>query len=246
MNAPRFVPPQLATLVDEPVEGENWVFERKLDGIRLIAIRDGDVTSFSRLQKRSGLRDPDEAKASGVAVCYFVFDLLHVDGRDCTGEPLRRRTSLLHKTIEFADPLRVCAHPQGPGAALLAEACERRWEGLIAERADRPYRSGRNRDWLKLKCLARQEFVVGGFTEPHGERTLERLSHTLRRQERAGSPFVDPPEDPETHWVTPSLVCEVAFTEWTPAGRLRHPRYLGLREDKDARDVTREVPVATP
>jgi DNA ligase D-like protein (predicted ligase) len=319
MSAPRFVAPQLAMLVDEPVNGQEWLFERKLDGIRLIAVGDGDdvrlftrnehdrsatypeivealreqrcdrfvldgevvafdgdVTSFARLQQRSGLEDPGEARASGIAVWYYAFDMLHLDGRDCVEEPLRDRKDLVRRSLAAADPLRLLEHATGSGSDLLAEACGRGWEGLIAKRADHPYRSGRNRDWLKLKCVARQEFVIGGFTEPQGSRpgfgalllgyhdddgdlvyagrvgtgfdhrTLKELSRTLRRSERSTSPFTEAPEDPETRWVTPRMVCQVAFTEWTAAGRLRHPRYLGLREDKDPEDVIRENPQPAP
>ena len=318
MSGPEFVQPQLATLVEDPVEGEEWVFERKLDGVRLQVVRDGDevrlftrsehdrsstypevvdalaaqpseqfvldgevvafegsVTSFSRLQQRSGLRDPDEALASGIAVTYYVFDILHLDGEDCRGRPLRERKQLVRDALCFDAPLRLCTHRNGAGPELLADACGRGWEGLIAKRADRPYRSGRSRDWLKLKCVAEQELVIGGFTEPHGSRTgigalllgyhgqdglryagrvgtgfdeatLTRLSDELSRRERATSPFADAPDGPGTHWARPDLVCQVAFTEWTSGGRLRHPRYLGLREDKRAQDVVREVPQEHP
>ncbi|MDO8107854.1 non-homologous end-joining DNA ligase [Isoptericola sp. b441] len=318
MSGPQFVQPQLATLVQDPVEGDEWVFERKLDGVRLQAVRDGgdvrlytrsghdrsstypevvdalaaqrsdrfvldgevvafegSVTSFSRLQQRSGLRDPDEARASGVAVTFYVFDILHLDGEDCRGRPLRERKQLARDALRFDDPLRLCAHRNGAGPQLLADACRRGWEGLIAKRADRPYRSGRSRDWLKLKCVAEQELVIGGFTEPQGSRTgigalllgyqgqdglryagrvgtgfdeatLTELSDELGGRERPTSPFTDAPDGPGTHWVRPDLVCQVAFTEWTSGGRLRHPRYLGLREDKRAQDVVREVPEGHP
>jgi bifunctional non-homologous end joining protein LigD len=319
MSSPSFVEPQLATLVDEPVEGEHWIFERKLDGIRLIVVRDGEsvrlwtrnqldrastypelcdallslptdrfvadaevvafegsTTSFARLQQRSGLTDPDEARGSGVAVRLYLFDLLHLDGRDLRELPLRERKSILHDAIDFDDPIRFCRHRNGGGSELLDDACRRGWEGLIAKRADRPYRSGRSRDWLKLKCVARQEFVIGGFTEPKGSRngigailigvhdpsagTLryagrvgtgfdsderDRLRSVLERRTRSTAPFDEPPTGGgDVHWVTPDLVCEVGFTEWTSHGKLRHPRYVGMRHDKDANEVVRERAVA--
>lgn len=156
--------------------------------------------------------------------------------------------------------------------AYLEEACRKGWEGLIAKKADGPYRHARSRDWLKLKCVHRQELVVGGWTEPHGARTgfgallvgyhrngelvyagkvgtgyddnaLEDLSRRLRRLERKTPPF-DQGDLPSggVHWATPKSVAEVGFTEWTDAGKLRHPRYLGLRRDKDPADVVRETP----
>ena len=323
MSGPSFVEPQLATLVDEPVDGPQWMFERKLDGIRVIVVRDGDrislcsrnridrsstypelvdavaeqtprrfvadgevvafdgdVTSFSRLQQRSGLTDPDEARASGIEVLLYLFDVMHVDGDDVTDLTLRERKTILRDEVAFDDPLRFCPHRNAEGSAYLEDACRRGWEGLIAKRADKPYRSGRGRDWLKLKCVARQELVIGGFTDPRGERNgigalilghhardangEDRLVHAgrvgtgfdtdqrdeLRRllveRERSTSPFDEAPDDDDVHWVTPDLVCEVGFTEWTNAGKLRHPRYLGLRDDKDAEDVVRETPEAAP
>jgi len=325
VSGPGFVEPQLATLVDEPVDGPQWMFERKLDGIRVVVVRDGDrislcsrnridrsstypelvdaiaertprrfvadgeivafdgdVTSFSRLQQRSGLTDPDEARSSGITVFLYLFDLMHVDGDDITDLTLRERKSMLVEEVDFDDPLRFCSHRNAEGSAYLDDACRRGWEGLIAKRADRPYRSGRGRDWLKLKCVARQELVIGGFTEPKGERngigalivgyhagagdgngggrlvhagrvgtgfdteTRDELRRLLDRRERSTSPFDEAPDGNGIHWVTPDLVCEVGFTEWTNAGKLRHPRYLGLRDDKDAADVVREVPEATP
>lgn len=319
MSAPRFGDVMLATLVDRPVTGDDWFFERKYDGIRLLALRDGDrtrlrsrngvdntstypevvdalaaqpctrfvvdgevvafdgdVTSFSRLQGRSGLHDPRRARASGIEVFFYVFDVLHLDGVDLTRRPLRERTSRLEEALEWEDPLRVSSHRRGDGRALLDEACRKGWEGLIAKRAESTYRGGRSRSWLKLKCVARQELVIGGYTDPKGsrhgfgslllgyhdedgrlryagrvgtgfdERSLSDLSARLARIGRSTSPFSDAPSGRDVHWVTPELVGEVGFTEWTEAGRLRHPRFVGLRHDKDARDVVRESPRRTP
>jgi DNA ligase D-like protein (predicted ligase) len=305
----------LATLVDEPVDGEEWIFERKFDGVRLIAVRDADSaalwsrneidrsggfpelveallaqpcdrfvvdgevvafegsrTSFSRLQQRSGLNDPVRARASGIAVHYYLFDLMHLGGDDLEGEPLRHRKSLLRDVIRFEDPLRFSAHRNATGSEYFEQACARGWEGLIAKRADSTYSHSRSRDWLKLKCVGRQEFVIAGFTDPQGSRvgfgalllghhddgdlvyagrvgtgfddeTLADLGDTLGSRVRTTSPFDrGDPDGDGVHWVTPDLVCEVGFTEWTSAGRLRHPRFLGLRRDKDAAEVVRERP----
>jgi len=143
------------------------------------------------------------------------------------------------------------------------------WEGLIAKRADAPYTHGRSRDWLKFTCSAEQELVIGGFTAPHGSRTelgalllghfadgrlryagkvgtgftratLRDLAERLAPLRRADPPFADPPRLPGATWVEPRLVAQIGFTEWTRDGRLRHPRFLGLREDKAAEEVVRE------
>jgi DNA ligase D-like protein (predicted ligase) len=206
--------PMLATLSDRrDFAGEDWFFERKLDGVRVLAVResgrvvllsrtgrrlddtypeivdaladqscgdftvDGEIvafshgrTDFARLQQRMGLTWRPDVEASGVAVTYYVFDLLRLDGRDTTGLPLRARKSLLRRALAFRSPLRMTPHRNAGGAELLAESCERGWEGLIAKRADRAYQPRRSTDWLKLKCSQGQEFVVGGFTEPEGSR----------------------------------------------------------------------------
>ena len=158
------------------------------------------------------------------------------------------------------------------GEELFREACQKGLEGVIAKRADSPYTGKRSRDWLKLKCHGEQELVIGGFTAPKGSRTdfgallvgynedgalryagkvgtgfdhetLRELGARLRELEADGSPFPPfKPIPPGTRWVRPELVAQIGFAEWTRDGRLRHPRFLGLRDDKPARDVVREVP----
>lgn len=232
---------------------------------------DGALSSFARLQGRIGLKDPDEARNSGIDVFVYLFDLLYFDGHDVRALPLRRRKQLLRQALHFADPLRFTSHRNELGESYYREACRKGWEGVIAKRADSPYRRARSRDWLKFKCVNRQELVIAGYTDPKGQRTgfgalllgyyengrfcyagrvgtgfdeamLERLHRMLSKRVRRSSPFDDdaPGEPEHTHWVTPELVCEIGFTEWTRDGRLRHPRFLGLREDKPATDVRRE------
>jgi DNA ligase D-like protein (predicted ligase) len=233
---------------------------------------EGAVTSFSRLQRRMQTRDPDQARGSGVAVYYYVFDVLQVDGYDVTALPLRARKRVLRALLSFGDPLRFTPHRNTEGERFYEQACRKRWEGVIAKRAESTYVHRRSPDWLKFKCVNSQEFVVGGFTEPTGsrnefgalligywdgggdlryagkvgtgfdERTLRDLGERLRRLERAASPFVDRAPARTVHWVRPRLVCEVGFTEWTRDGRLRHPRFMGLRRDKPSREVVRERP----
>jgi len=310
---PDWLEPQLAVLTDDYFSDPDWVFERKLDGVRLLAFRedgavrlmsrnrknrnaawpeivaalegggpdividgevvalDNGVSSFSKLQARIGITDPDKARRTGVDVYFYAFDILHLDGKDVSQLPLRARKALLKAALGWTDPIRFTPHRNEDGEAYLQEACRKGWEGLIAKRADAPYRFKRSRDWLKFKCDLQQEFVIGGFTDPQGSRIgfgalllgyhedgelkyagrvgtgfdnafLSEFGEQLIEIERASPPFADPPKGDDIHWVTPKYVGEAAFTEWTDDGRLRHPRFLGLRDDKPPQDVVRERP----
>jgi bifunctional non-homologous end joining protein LigD len=308
----------LATLSDRRAFDDRWMFERKLDGVRVLAVRDADGvrllsrtgrdisatypevvdalaaqdcgdftvdgevvaldsrgrTDFALLQQRMGLTDPRAVRASPVVVHYYVFDMLALAGWDTTRVPQRDRKVLLRDALAFHPPLRFTPHRNhtGDAPALLADACARGWEGLIAKRADAPYQPRRSPDWLKLKCSAGQEFVVGGFTDPAGarigfgalllgyhdadgalryagkagtgysDRVLRDLRERLDALARRRSPFADPVRERTAHWAEPDLVAQIAFTEWTRDGMLRHPRFLGLRDDKDPADVVREPP----
>ncbi len=232
---------------------------------------EGDVPSFSRLQERMQIHDPVKAKKSRVPVFLYLFDLIYLDGFDLASLDLRTRKTLLKTLIPFRDPVRYTEH-QEDGLAYYREACTKGLEGIIAKRASGRYLHRRSSDWLKFKCLNRQEFVIGGYTDPGGsrpgfgalllgyyqdgrllsagkvgtgfdDRTLREIGARLVSLEQQASPFADK-ERPEKgeHFVTPVLVCEVIFTEWTPEGKLRHPRYLGLRDDKPAREVVKEKP----
>jgi DNA ligase D-like protein (predicted ligase) len=230
----------------------------------------GGRTSFEALQRRIHLVDPARARASGVKVYYYLFDLLHFDGNDAVSLPLRQRKKLLRRAFPFSNPLRLTTYRHTAGEAYAAEACARGWEGVVAKRSDSPYRPGRSLDWLKFKCTTEQEFVVGGFTEPTGSRvgmgalllgyydaagrlryagkvgtgydtaTLAALRERLDGLRRSSSPFAERVDEPGSHGVRPVLVVQVGFTEWTRDGKLRHPRYLGLRADKDPADVVGE------
>jgi DNA ligase D-like protein (predicted ligase) len=233
----------------------------------------GRTTSFAQLQQRLGVRHPDAELVRKIPVYYYVFDVMYSDGNDIRRLPLRDRKAILRKLLSFAGPLRFATHHNREGEAYFAQACRWGWEGLIAKRADAPYRAGRGHDWLKFKCLNGQEFVIGGYTDPQGSRhgfgalllgyyddkgrlvyagkvgtgfdeaTLASLHGTLAGLERQDPPFVRG-KLPRSgvHWVEPKLVGEVGFSEWTTAGELRHPRYQGLRRDKDPASVTRERP----
>jgi bifunctional non-homologous end joining protein LigD len=248
----------------EPVEAleAQPVEDFVLDG-EIVAFADG-VTSFSRLQRRA---------REQVAVFLYVFDILRHEGRDVRDLPLRERKAVLRDALQFGGRLRYSRHSNEHGKRLFSEACRQGLEGLIAKRADSPYRSGaRSGDWLKLKCHFEQELVIGGFTAPQGSRTdfgallvgyyedkrlryagkvgtgfdratLETLGRRLRELRRDDPPFADVHPIPRgTHWVEPELVAQIGFSEWTRDGRLRHPRYLGLRDDKPASEVVRERP----
>jgi bifunctional non-homologous end joining protein LigD len=235
---------------------------------------DGDQTRFSRLQRRLGVRDPGPALRAEVPVYMYVFDVLWADGRDVRPLPLRERKRLLYGLLSFRDPLRFTEHRDTDGEAYWREACGKGWEGIVAKRADSPYRPGRTRDWLKFKCENEQEFVIGGYTDPRGSRTgfgalllgyhdsngrlryagkvgtgfgrhtLTSLHAALAADERPEPPFEPVRGLPRSgvHWVEPRLVAQVGFTEWTADGQLRHPRFQGLRRDKDPADVMREMP----
>jgi bifunctional non-homologous end joining protein LigD len=234
---------------------------------------DGSRTSFERLQGRMGIHDPRLARMTGIPVFLYLFDLLEFDGHDLTTLSLRQRKASLRRAFSFHGPVRYTPHRNERGEDFFAEACEKGWEGLIAKRADSPYVHSRSRDWLKLKCSFEQELVIGGFTPPQGsrqrfgallvgyyedgelryagkvgtgfsERTLADLGDRLVALERPDPPLSGPDLPRQARWVEPCLVAQIAFGEWTRDGKLRHPRYLGLREDKAAAEVVRERPVS--
>jgi bifunctional non-homologous end joining protein LigD len=303
--APRTAGAMKAVLTQDRFSDPNWVFERKLDGIRCIAIRsedklqllsrndlsqnqrypelvealaaerceqfaidgevvafDGSQTSFARLAQRHQRYVP---------VFLYVFDVLWLAGYDVRALPLRTRKRLLKTALQFHGPVRWTQYRNGDGEALFKDACRKGWEGLIAKRADSPYVTTRSRDWLKLKCEHGQELVIGGYTEPRGSRvefgalllgyykdgrfeyagkvgtgfdtdTLHELGAQLRNLQSDEPPFAEPRtiKERQATWVEPKLVAQIGFTEWTRDGRLRHPRFLGLRDDKAAGEVVRE------
>jgi DNA ligase D-like protein (predicted ligase) len=233
---------------------------------------DGEQTSFSRLQQRLGVTKPSPGQVAAYPVVYCVFDLIELEGADLTDRTLLERRSRLAGTIRAHAALQLTEAWRGDSERRFAEACRSGWEGLMAKRADASYARGRSKDWLKLKCAWGQEFVIGGFTDPAGSRTdfgallvgyhedgrllyagkvgtgytaatLRELGARLRELEAPESPFVDARPIPRgTHWTRPRLVAEIGFAEWTTDGRLRQPRFLGLRDDKPPAEVVRERP----
>jgi bifunctional non-homologous end joining protein LigD len=246
-----------------------------LDGEIAIILPDGR-TSFQALQNAFS------GEGSRAGLVYFVFDLLRSGNQSLERMPLETRKARLQQLLAKTPPrgrrLRYSEHVVGGGEAFFASACRLGLEGIVSKRRDAPYRSGRRGDWLKTKCVRRQEFVIGGFTDPEGARAgigalligyyahdrlvfsgkvgtgftqkaAADLRRTLGTLEIGTCPFDPPPAGwlgRHAHWVKPALVCEVVFTEWTDEGRIRHPSFQGLRRDKNARDVVREVERSRP
>jgi bifunctional non-homologous end joining protein LigD len=287
---PEWFEPMAATLTQERFTGPEWIFERKFDGIRLLAFKRGsDVRLYSRnrlpqnasypavveaianLPVRDAILDGEATGVWGKAgrVAYHVFDVLWLEGRDVTALPLDERRSLL-KALPLRTPLQRVAELTGPEP--WTRACSEGWEGVIAKRRDSRYEHRRSPHWLKMKCEATQELVVGGFTDPQGARVglgallvgyfegddlvfagkigtgfdtkmLLDLRTRLNALEIPKPPFTKAVGLPRlrAHWVRPEIVVQVAFIEWTGNNKLRHPRLLGERKDKRARDVIREM-----
>ena len=135
---------------------------------------EGNRTSFSRLQKRMQIRDRKEAERSDVKVTLYLFDILHLAGRETAAGTQRLRKRLLRRALDFEDPVRYLSHRNETGEATYEEACRKGWEGVIAKEADAAYVHGRSRHWLKFKCVNRQELVIGGFTDPQRSREATR------------------------------------------------------------------------
>jgi ATP-dependent DNA ligase len=282
---PDWLEPMAATLTQGRFSGGEWLFERKFDGIRLLAYkRGGDVRLFSRNRLpqnlpvlETAIRDlpVDEAILDGEMTWdgrsgYHVFDILWLNGRSVTSLPLEERRALL-RDLPLKPPLRrvELLEDEQPWERASREG----WEGVIAKRRGSPYEHRRSKHWMKMKCEASQELVVGGFTDPQGARVgLGALlvgyyegdelvfagkigtgfDTRLLLDLRARLDAIEQPESPFTkakglprlraHWVRPEIVVQVAFIEWTVHGKMRHPRLLGVRSDKHARDVVREQP----
>ena len=307
---------QLATLVDEPPQGAEWLHEMKFDGYRILArLQDGRARLWSRngkdwtahfpavaaaveaLPVQTALLDGEvaivlpngttsfQALQNALAgqdqgrLAYFLFDLVHLQGYSLARVALEERKNLLKDVLgppATESPLRYSDHVTGSGAEFYEQACGLGIEGIVSKRRDAPYEPTRSRSWLKVKCLKRQEFVIGGFTDPEGSRVglgalllgvydkdgrlefagkvgtgftakvLDDVYKKVAAREQRESPFEQAkiPGITRAHWVKPELVGEVAFTEWTSDGRLRHPSFQGLRADKNPKDVVREQPRA--
>jgi bifunctional non-homologous end joining protein LigD len=244
--------------------GSGW-----LDGEIVVNGANG-VPDFNALQNAFESARVDEIQ-------YFVFDLPYWGGHDLRDVPLAERRALLAALLERAPPterIRFSQDFESSPEELLENACRMRLEGMIGKRSDAPYVSRRSPTWIKLKCTQRQEFVVGGWTDPQGSRTgigslllgihdeagrlrfaggvgsgfdqktLRSVKQALAAIPAGTTPFFEKPRDVRGHWVQPALVAEVSFGEWTPDGRIRHAVFHGLRDDTDAGTISLELPAA--
>ena len=295
---PEWLEPMAATLTQDRFTGDDWLFERKFDGIRLLAYKRGSkVTLYSRNRLLQDIPSIEKAIAAMPAKelildgevtwdrhsGYHIFDILWLDGESTTDLPLEERRALLAK-LTFKEPLQ--------RVDLLGDkepwerARRQGWEGVIAKRRGSPYEHRRSKHWLKMKIEASQELVVGGFTDPQGARVglgallvgyyepstgsgspraesrgdaddlvfagkigtgfdtklLLDLRRRLDALEIEKTPFTIAKGLPRlgAHWVRPEIVVQVSFIEWTGNNKLRHPRLIGVRFDKSAREVVRE------
>lgn len=315
MPVPDSMAPELATLASAaPGDAENWIYEIKWDGYRMLArIAGSDVRLISRngrdwtaklqplrteltaMELPDGWYDGeiivrDENGRSDFGrlqnsfdcgktdqIDYCLFDVPFLNGRDLRQEPLEVRRDALQQLLASrqSDKVAFSSALDAPPQDMLHAACQMGLEGLIGKRRGSAYVSRRSADWIKLKCGKRQEFVIGGYTDPGGSRVgfgalllgthdsagrlqyagsvgtgfdTKALRDIYKRMQQLGadtSPFAPSKELPKgAHWLRPELVAEVAFAEWTHAGSVRHATFRGLRADKPAVAIRREV--ATP
>jgi bifunctional non-homologous end joining protein LigD len=307
---PKEISPQLATLVDEPPAGDDWLHEIKFDGYRLLCfIKNGKVTLMTRGKKNwthkfptlvsalTRLKLPDVILDGEVvalddehhsnfqllqnnlrdknsdSIVYYIFDLIYQGTQDLSQKPLLERKSLLKKLIpkKKNSILQYSDHIIGNGDTIFKKSCALDLEGIISKNINSKYMQKRSSNWLKVKCHKRQEFVIGGFTSPGGQRqhfgslligvyakkefvycghvgtgfkaaTLKMLGTLLKNNITKSMPFQkQPPAIKNVSWVKPNIVIEVEFTEWTLDGVLRHPSFKGVRKDKSPKLIIKEV-----
>ncbi len=240
-----------------------------IDG-EVVVLDEAGHASFAALQ---------QALKTKAQLTFFAFDLLHINGEDTRSLAQLERKARLEEivgTYGEQGAIYYSQHVQGEGEAVFKSLCDRGFEGVVSKRADAPYRSGRTRSWLKVKCDKRQEFVIGGWT-PSDRRAgfkslllgyyrgrdlvfagrvgtgfdaerLDTLSTRLKPLQRKTSPFLSVPAAivRTARWVTPKLVAEIAYTEFTDDSILRHPSFIALREDRHPRSVVLEQPKEAP
>jgi bifunctional non-homologous end joining protein LigD len=245
-----------------------------LDG-EVVAQRENGEISFQLLQQQF-------KAGSRARLLIYVFDLPYLEGHDLMQAPLVERKKLLAERLAAMDAdadatMRYSDHIIGSGEAVAAQACQQKLEGIICKKVDSPYRSGRGRDWVKVKCIRRQEFAIAGYTPPRGSRSgfgslvlVSSGNGAWRYHGKVGTGFDDEQlrdlkklldqrrvdtldienlprgEGRDVAWAKPELVAEVKFTEQTSDGRLRHPVFVALREDKPAGAIKMETPEAPP
>lgn len=306
---------QLATLVDKPPQGGDWLHEIKFDGYRLIGVLEkGSVKLYTRngndwtprfpsisssilkLKAKSAVIDMEAVvvepsgrtnfgalqnalgdRGNTDLIVAYVFDILYLDSKDVGALPQIERKEILAsllKKSKTAKYLHYSEHVLGKGDAMLAKSCTLGLEGIVSKRTDARYQTGRQKTWLKSKCITRQEFIIVGYSgAKKGDRAIGALylgylkDGKMAYAGKVGTGFtmssavdiykklakletktpsmagVPRSEMRHIHWVKPSLLCEVAFGEWTADGHIRHASFQGLREDKKAKEVKRETPV---
>lgn len=321
INAPAFIPPMLATLVDKPDDGPGWLYEIKWDGYRAVAIMNGKEANLISRNRKSfnkkfypvheavsewnvnaivdgeivALNDAGLSEFSALQewrseadgpLIFYVFDLLWLNGHDIMHLPLTERRKLLKQLMPKEDNvIRLSEHFETSATEFLQAAAKMGMEGIIAKKADSLYHAGdRTKEWLKIKINKRHEVVIGGFTRNEGsskpfssllvgvfedgtlhytgkigtgfslqlQQQLMKQFKPLIRKRTAFAEVPDvnkpsrfrpnPPKAVAT-WLKPELVCEVSYAEVTSDGVMRHPSFEGMRTDKAATDVKREIPV---
>ncbi len=255
--------PQYPELVNVPKQVN--AKQAILDG-EIVALDEHGMPRFQLLQNKLRIRSGSYAKATTAQIVYFVFDLLYYDGLDLTSCALTERKALLEQVLRPGPFVKYSDHVDGEGEQFFREIEKFRLEGMIAKRAASKYVQKRTSDWLKVKTVMRSEVVIGGYTQPRGtrsyfgslvcglykgrdlhyvahtgggfnEKTLASIYKLMQPLKTDKSPFVKPPKTNEpVQWLTPKLVAEVKFSEWTADERMRQPIFLGLREDKKPQD----------
>ncbi len=239
--------------------------EAILDG-EIVALDEHGMPRFQLLQPRVGRKSGIEALRGTAQIVYFVFDLLYVDGYDLMQCSVVERKAKLAEILRPSSFIKLSEHVEGEGEAFFREIEKFHLEGMMAKRAASKYAPKRSSDWLKIKTIMRSEVVIGGYTQPRGtrsyfgslvcglyrdgdlhyvahvgggfnERTLASTYKLMQPLKSDKSPFVAVPKTNEpVQWLKPKLVAEVKFSEWTADKRLRHPVFVGMREDKKAKD----------
>lgn len=234
------------------------------------ALLDGEAVVMDAKGRSSFQALQNALKGNPASIDFYAFDLLDLDGEDLTRLPLLERKKKLQEILPAKSPiLRYSDHIQGQGEQLLSRFCDAGLEGVISKLADSDYVGARDGSWLKIKCIKRQEFVIVGWTPSDKDRAFRSLilgvhdGGKLRFAGKVGTGFdtaemarlrktmapleqkaatVEAPraEVRGAHWLRPKLVAEIAYTEMTNEGTLRHPSYLGLREDKKPEAVALE------
>ncbi|WP_131783579.1 DNA ligase D [Legionella gresilensis] len=239
------------------------------------AIFDGEIVVLDEQHKSNFQLLQNSVKANKkIPFIYYIFDLIYAEKSDLREQPLLKRKTMLAKVLESSNKevLRFSEHIIDQGEEVLKQSCALALEGIVSKKVNSTYLEKRTEDWVKVKCIKRQEFVIGGYTLPKGARhyfgsllvgfydkqgqlhycgnvgtgftqaSLKSVFKELEKNRTTKNPFNSrPPDASKALWVNPILVAEVEFTEWTNDERLRHPSFQGLRYDKDARFVSKEV-----